>query len=95
MDNLINYTEDVIHRNYEEDGCKYCFSIYPEYYSEEEALCITGRKHVVAITPQGTFSFSISLGKAGWVADNSFNNNQNIMVHINAALITGHSVTQN
>lgn len=95
MDNIVDYTTEVLHKYYEKDGCRYAFSIYPEYYEEEDGLAVTGKKFVIAITPQGTYSFEITLGKAGWVSGNAYYDNHNIMVEINAVLITGHSISSN
>lgn len=95
MENIVDYTSEVIHKYYEENACKYAFSIYPEFYEEEDGLALTGKKFVIAITPQGTFCFDITLGKAGWKSGNGYYDNHNMMIYINAALITGLSISQN
>lgn len=93
--NVVNYAQEVIHKTYEENGSLYSFSIYPNLAVEDEGLEETGSKIVTGITSHGTFSFEITKGKGGWVSDNTFYNKLSLMVHVNAALLTGQNVSQN
>ena len=66
MENIIDYTTGVFTSEYEKDGAKYCFTVYPEYYPDENGLHLSDNEMIIAITPNGTISFSLCFEDSNW-----------------------------
>jgi hypothetical protein len=66
MENIKDYTTGVFTSEYEKDGAKYCFTVYPKYYLDETGLHFSGNEMVLAITPNGTIFFSLSFEDSNW-----------------------------
>src|SRR6476660_264919 len=66
MENIIDYTIGVFTSVYEKDGAKYCFTVYPKYYPDEDGLHLSGNEMILAITPNGTISFSLCFEDSNW-----------------------------
>ena len=60
MSHTLDYSTNIINETMVMNGVKYCYTLYPELFQEEDQqLEPTGNVHVLAITPTGTQSFII------------------------------------
>ncbi len=68
---LVDYTHGVITRHYKMGMAKYYFTLYPDHYSEGDALAHTGRYLAVVLTPNGLRVFYLLKNISGaYVVDN-------------------------
>ncbi len=81
MAGIIDYTQQVFTSYYEQNGGKYCYTVYPGFYFHEgaESLYIGDNLNVVALTPYGgTICFALGYDDGEWktIIPQSFVNNK-------------------
>lgn len=91
--NIIDYTASLQTYTYRENGCKYAFTIYDDYYPEandgdDAELEFTGNKKVIAVTPDGTIFLTITKENGLWEPDQEYLRNNPLTERINAVLIS-------
>ena len=84
---LVDYTHGIIVRHYQADISKYCFTLYPEQYSDDGALVPTDRYFAVMVTPKGIRAFYVVKNVSGnyiidYDADNTDSPEQKL-AHLN------------
>jgi hypothetical protein len=69
MAGIIDYTPQVFTGYYVQNGAKYCYTVYPEFYcyQRDGALHYSDKLNVIAVTPfGGTLCFALVYDKDNW-----------------------------
>jgi hypothetical protein len=91
---IVDYTASVQTYLYEENGVRYAFTIYDDFYPEscdcdDPGLEYTGNKKVLAITPKGTLILNISKRNGRWIPDEEYQRDDILVDRINEVLFAG------
>jgi hypothetical protein len=85
--NIVDYSSSVTY-TYQESGSKYAFTIYDDYYAEDDGLEATGNKKVLAVTPRGTIVLTMAKYDGRWECEEDIYRYDAIVEKINAVLIS-------